>query len=121
MKDLYKEAQNMNFDFYDENISYCGLWAGNKYRSKLGVQKWLPFNRFCFLHDKGYYLIAQNFKSLSFLEVLRLKAFIDDIFYKNMQTQAQEQKSFSKLAVAKSFYFIIKIFTPIYFFSWYFS
>lgn len=111
----------MNFDFYDENISYCGLWAGNKYRSKLGVQKWLPFNRFCFLHDKGYYLIAQNFKSLSFLEVLRLKAFIDDIFYKNMQTQAKQEKSFSKMMTAKSFYFIIKIFTPIYFFGWYFQ
>lgn len=116
-----KQLLNLNYDFYDENISYCGLWAGNGYRTKLKIHKWLPFNRFCYLHDKGYYLIQQNFKSMTFKEVLEVKARIDEIFYRNMQTQAREEKSFSKLATAKTFLFIIKIMTPIYFIGWYFS
>ncbi len=116
-----KEILRLNFDFYDENISYCGLWAGNKYRSRIGVQKWLPFNKFCFLHDKGYYLIAQNFKSMSFSEVMNVKARIDNIFYNNMKRQAEEEKSVSKLMTAKTFFYIIKIMTPIYIIGWYFS
>jgi hypothetical protein len=115
-----KDIISLNYEFYDENISYCGLWAGNSYRTKLNIHKLLPFNKFCFLHDKGYYLIAQNFKSMSFKEVLQTKAIIDDIFYKNMITQAEQEKSVSKLMTAKSFYFIIKVFTPIYFLGWFF-
>jgi len=118
---LLTEAQTLNFDFYDENISYCGLWAGNSYRTKLNIHKLLPFNKFCYLHDKGYYLIWKNFQTLTFREVLTLKALIDDIFYKNMITQAQQEKSISKLFYSKSFYFIVKIMTPIYFIGWYFS
>jgi hypothetical protein len=118
LNNLLTEAQTLNFEFYNENISYCGLWAGNSYRTKLNVHKILPFNKLCFLHDKGYYLISQNFKTLSFKEVLTLKAFIDDIFYKNMQTQAREEKSTFKMICAGGFYFVIKIFTPLYFLGW---
>lgn len=118
---LLTEAQTLNFEFYNENISYCGLWLLNDFRTKLKVHKWLPFNKFCFLHDKGYYLIKQNFKNLSFKEVLTLKALIDDIFYNNMKTQAQQEKSISKLFYSKSFFYIVKIMTPVYFLGWSFS
>lgn len=118
---LLTEAQLLNFDFYNENISYCGLWFLNDFRTKLKIHKLLPFNKFCFLHDKGYYLIKQNFKTLTMKEVLTLKALIDEIFYKNMKRQAAEEKSFSKLATAKTFFFIVKIMTPFYFLGWSFS
>jgi hypothetical protein len=121
IKDLFKQVQLMNFDLYDENISYCGLWAGNKYRSRLGIQKILPFNKFCFLHDKGYYLIFQNFKTLSFLEIMKLKRFIDKTFFENMKRQASEENKNSKIFWAYVFYNVVTIMTPIYYLGWKFS
>ncbi len=120
-KQIIKEINLLNFEGYNENISYCGMWCFNDLRTKLKIHKILPFNRFCFLHDKGYYLISKYFKELTFKEFLRLKNLIDQIFLKNMLEKANKTETYIlknyKKIIAKSFFKIVTFATPIYYFG----
>ena len=121
MEEFLNKINLLNFQQYNENISYCGNWSGNEWRSKLGLQKILPFNKFCFLHDKGYKLLTDNFKILSFWQVIKYKWIIDNIFYSNMKSQAIQEKSFYKMITARLFFSIVVFGTPIYYLGFKFS
>ena len=118
-KDFVKKIKALNLKGYNKNISYCGLWAGNGYRSKLKIHKILPFNRFCYLHDNGYHLLTQLFPKLTFKEYLYYKFLIDEIFHQNMLKGSKKTKNIIvrnyKKIVDRSFFTIVGLCTPIYY------
>ena len=120
IQELKTEIQSLDLcEEYNEKVSYCGIWAGNSYRSKLKLYKILPFNRFCYIHDKGYFLLNEYFKYLSFFYFLYFKFLIDYIFLKNMINATREQKNvlikIYKIIVSFLFISIVILATPLYY------
>lgn len=102
---------------YNPNISYCGSWSLNSFRSKLGVHKLLPFNRSCYLHDKGYYILTKHFKKLTLYQFLYYKFKIDYEFLIRMRSS--DNKKHSKVLhniTCPIFFTIVVLMTPIYYF-----
>lgn len=102
---------------YDSNTSYCGSWSLNSFRSKLGIQYILPFNRSCYLHDKGYSILTKHFHKLNLIQFLKYKFIIDYKFL--MQMRSSDSKKHSKIlhnVTCPIFFSIVILMTPIYYF-----
>jgi len=111
------ELKRLDLLGYDSNISYCGSWSLNSFRSKLGIHHILPFNRLCYLHDKGYSLLTKHFHKLNLWQFLKYKFIIDYKFL--IQMRSSEDKRHSKKlhnVTAPVFFSIVILMTPIYYF-----
>ena len=115
LKKVIKEITQINFKNYDFNISYCGMYRFEKLRTKLGVHKVLPFNRLCYLHDRAYFLLEENFNSLSFLDWIYLKFWIDAKFLTQMIKSTDDDPSRIKYITMPIFYVLVTVMTPVYY------
>lgn len=116
--EIIKEVASLNLSNFNEDISYCGNWSLNDFRSSFNVHKWLPFNRMCYIHDKGYFYLSEKFGELRALDFLLLKIYIDVLFLASMiKATFIHKNSFVQLykfIVAVLFFVIVLLFTPIY-------
>lgn len=117
MQEIEKEIDAVDLSGYDKDISYCGSWNLNEVRSKIGVQRLLPFNRICYLHDKGYYILTKHFHNLSLLELLKYKFKIDYKFLQDMRNSDEDYNIILKEVTSALFFTIVILMTPIYYFK----
>jgi hypothetical protein len=117
MNSIDDDLRRVDLLGYESDISYCGSWSLNSFRSRIGVHRLLPFNRSCYLHDKGYSILTKHFHKLNLFQFLKYKFIIDYKFL--MQMRSSESKKHSKVlhnVTAPIFFTIVILMTPIYYF-----